>query len=701
MPITSRRHRLLLATSVIGLMVFSGVFAKQATAPTTYTALSASKSQMLANHIVTTQLSQVHYQRQRLDDNLSSVIFDRYLKELDGTRSYFLASDIKEFEVYRKALDDALQNDNLKPAFAIYNRYQLRVSERLNFVLSQLERGVASVRFDTDEALETDRENAPWAANKAELDDLWRKRLKAAELGLKLAGKKPDEIQKTLIKRYRNQLTHLYQTRSDDAFQVYMNAVTESYDPHTEYFSPRTSENFNINMSLSLEGIGAVLQSEDEYTKVVRLVTAGPADKSGQLKPGDRIVGVAQDQDEFTDVIGWRIDEVVELIRGPKGSTVRLQVLPAGAKDEHQTRIISIVRNTVALEDQAAKKQVVTVQRDGRDHKIGVITLPNFYADFQGAQNGDPNYRSTTRDVRRLLNELKQEKIEGLVLDLRNNGGGSLEEANTLVGLFIDTGPTVQIRGTRGRPEILGDTEPGVAYSGPLVVLVNRLSASASEIFAGAIQDYQRGLIVGSTTFGKGTVQALRDLNHGQLKITQAKFYRISGGSNQNKGIVPDISFPSLVDEKDIGESALPNALPWDSITPVHYQAYNDFGKTLPKLRQLHESRAANDPDFIYTEAQIALIREQKKKTELSLNEETRKAEQAAFEKKRLEIENRKRLAKGLAPLKELEKTDEDKVVDEASNEEDSSKKEDDGYLREAGHIILDWSGMIPKTASR
>ncbi|HNN29858.1 MAG TPA: S41 family peptidase, partial [Agitococcus sp.] len=469
----------------------------------------------------------LHYEHKKLNDALSSQILDRYLKDLDPTRAYFLASDIAEFEEYRYLLDDDLNRGDLTHGFAIYARYQQRFNQRLDYVLKELKKGSKNFDFSVDDSLEIKRENVPWAKEAQELDTLWYKRLKSAVLSLKLSGKKDEEIFKLLTKRYETQRNNMNRNKADDVFQTFMNAFTETYDPHTEYFSPRTSENFNINMSLSLEGIGAVLQAEDDYTKIVRLVPAGPADKSKQLKPNDRIVAVAQGDGEFVDVVGWRVDEVVDLIRGPKNSTVRLQVLPANAVDEHQTKVISIVRQTIKLEEQAAQKRVITINHQGKDYKIGVIKLPTFYADFAAMQAGDPNYRSTTRDVAKLIEELKAEQIDGMVLDLRNNGGGSLSEANSLIGLFIETGPTVQVKNANLEVELLGDSNPAVAYDGPLVVMTNRLSASAAEIVAGAIQDYGRGLVVGSTTYGKGTVQALRELNHGQLKLTEAKFYRI------------------------------------------------------------------------------------------------------------------------------------------------------------------------------
>lgn len=686
----SRKH-IIAAIAAGSLVVFSGVFAKQATAPTTSTELVPKRIHARAAISTVDILDSMHYERRTLNAALSSQIFDRYFKDLDGQRAFFLADDIKEFEIYRNELGNNLEKGNLRPAFIIYNRYQQRANERFNFVLKELAKGVDKIDFTVNESLELDREKSPWLTTRAELDDLWRKRIKAAVLGMRLGGKSSAEIQKTLTRRYKNQISNLARTKVDDPFQVFMNSFTETYDPHTEYFSPRTEENFNINMSLQLEGIGAVLQSSDDYTKVVRLVPAGPADKAGQLKPGDRIVAVAQDQKEFVDVLGWRIDEVVEKIRGPKGTTVRLQIIPATSKDENQTRVISIVRNTVKLEDQAAQKKIITVNHGEETLKIGVIKLPTFYADFQGMQSGDPNYRSTTRDVKRLINELKAEKIQGLVLDLRNNGGGSLSEANSLIGLFISTGPTVQVKNANGKIEVMGDPDPSVTYSGPLLVMVNRLSASAAEIAAGAIQDYGRGLVVGSTTFGKGTVQSLRDLEYGQLKLTEAKFYRISGASTQNRGVAADIQFPNVFDETEIGESSLQNALPWDTIPSARYLPYQDFSKRLPDLRKASATRQATDPDFIYLNETIALAKELKKQKTLSLNEAARRQEKKEQDEKRLAIENRRRAAKGEELVKswdEMEKKAEAEA--EESPDPNKEKPEDAAFMLEATHILAD-----------
>lgn len=695
----SRKH-FIAAIAAGSLVVFSGVFAKQATAPTTSTELAPTKVQSRAATGAVDLLDAAHYERRTLNTPLSSQIFDRYFKDLDAQRAYFLAEDIKGFEVFRDTLGNDLKKGNMRPAFLIYNRYQQRATERFDFMLAELAKGVDKIDFSKDEILEIDREKSPWLTTKAEIDDLWRKRLKAAVLGMKLSGKKNDDIQKTLTKRYKSQLNTVSRTKSDDAFSVFMNSFTETYDPHTEYFSPRTEENFNINMSLSLEGIGAVLQSSDDYTKVVRLVPAGPADKGGQLKTGDRIVAIAQGQQDFIDVVGWRIDEVVDKIRGPKGTTVRLQVIPASAVDENQTRIISIVRNTVKLEDQAAQKKIVNVKRGEETQRIGVIKLPAFYADFQGMQSGDPNYRSTTRDVKKLINELKAEKINGLILDLRNNGGGSLSEANSLIGLFIATGPTVQIRNANGKVEVMGDSDPSVTYAGPLVVMVNRLSASAAEIFAGAIQDYGRGIVVGSTTFGKGTVQSLRDLEYGQLKLTEAKFYRISGASTQNRGVSADILFPNIFDETEIGESALANALPWDTIPSARYLPYQDYSTRLINLRKASEIRQSTDPDFRFLNESIAFAKDLKKQKTISLNEEKRRAEKKEQDEKRLALENRRRSAKGETLLKSwADAEDEAEAEAELPADPNKEKPEDSAFVLEAANILVD--SVAPQVTKR
>ncbi|PHQ87865.1 MAG: tail-specific protease, partial [Thalassobium sp.] len=547
-----------LCTGLLAMFSMASVATIPDIAPgTPFTPLQPAQEHAVTTQQIMSNLLRGHYERKRLDNAMSSQVLDTLLDDIDSTRSYMLASDIAEFEQYRTSLDEALSRGNMAPAFSIYNRFEQRVAERLSFLLNELSNHVKDYNYKQDETLELDREDAPWATTAAELDELWRKRLKNSILNLKLAGKEQDDIIKLLTRRYQNQLNRVYLSKPEDAYQTFMNAVTRTFDPHTQYFSPRNSENFNINMSLSLQGIGAVLQTEDEHTKVVRLVPGGPAAKANNLSPADKIVGVGQDADgEIVDVIGWRLDEVVDLIRGASGTTVRLEILPADSSGS-DSKVISIVRDEVKLEEQSAQKEVIELKDGDKTRRIGVIDIPTFYIDFQGRMENRPDYKSTTRDVRKLITELKEEGIDGLIIDLRNNGGGSLEEAIDLTGLFIPTGPVVQVRGIRDRVEVLQDQDPEVLYDGPMTVLVNRLSASASEIFAGAIQDYGRGLIVGGQTFGKGTVQSLRPLTQGQLKITQAKFYRVSGDSTQHQGVIPDVLFPSLFDKEKIGESAL------------------------------------------------------------------------------------------------------------------------------------------------
>jgi carboxyl-terminal processing protease len=572
------------------------------------------------------------------------------------------------------------------------------VIERLVYALDFIEKTLPTLTFEGTEEIEIDRENAAWAKDAIESNTLWRKRLTNAALTLKLDETDQADILKNLKKRYQSKLQRILQTNSEDAFEPYMNAFAQIYDPHTQYLSPRHSENFNINMRLSLEGIGAVLQKEDAFTKVVRLVPAGPADKSKQLKPADRIVGVGQGtKGEIEDVIGFRIDEVVDRIRGPKGTIVALEIIPSSAESDHQTKVIHIKRDLVKLEDQAAKSEIIEVKRpSGKTLKIGVIDIPTFYVDFDALRRGDKNYRSTTRDVKKLIDTLQAENIDGLVIDLRNNGGGSLIEANQLLGLFIRSGPTVQVRDSKGKVKVHRDKDKQIFYSGPMAVLVNRLSASASEIFAAAIQDYQRGLIIGSQTFGKGTVQALRDLDEGQLKITQAKFYRISGKSSQNQGVLPDIAFPSLHDLDEIGESALDNALPWDSIKPVRHERYFKITPTINTLTSKHQARIVNNPSFQYLLESLALEEAWDNKTRLSLNEKARLAERESRRQQQLDLLNKRRKALGEPELKAWPE-------DEASldikvllgyNDNDADSAQDDVLLVESSEILSDFIQM-------
>jgi len=628
-----------------------------------------------------------HYHHLDINDALSSKLLDNYISNLDKSRSYFTQQDIKEFEKLRLRLDNDLKKGNLSGAYYIFNRYKQRTIERLKYLLALLNKGLDKLDFNKYESLHINREIALWPKSTAELDDLWRKRLKNAVLVLRLSDKTDLEISKKLKSRYSNQLKRAHQFKNNDVFQLYINTFTGMYDPHTQYFSPRTSENFNINMKLSLEGIGAVLQTEDEYTKVLRLVPAGPADNSGQLKPTDRIVGVGQDNSgKIVEVVGWRLDDVVDLIRGPKGSTVRLEILSADAKTDGATKTVAIVRDTVKLAEQSAKQEIIEIDQGGHKLRFGVIDIPAFYSDFRAQQAGDPNYKSTTRDVKKLLEELNKKNIQGLIVDLRDNGGGSLQEAVALIGLFIQTGPTVQIRNSEGEIQVLGDRDPAVIYSGPMAVLVNRMSASASEIFAGAIQDYQRGIVIGGQTFGKGTVQSLQPLGQGQLKLTQSKFYRISGASTQNKGIIPDIAFPDSYDIEDIGESALPNALPWDTVATVRYPKYGETQKIIEELRINHARRTSNTPEFDYLRERQKYQHEIKAKTKISLNESVRRIEKNQADRIRLRLENKRRASIGLAALKNLSKPDPDERL-KSNNEIDR----DDPLLTETARILDDY----------
>lgn len=679
----------LLPTAVSGQMLETTEAALAARA----NALVPEKDQVRAASFVVRQLQQAHFRPQVIDPAFAGRVFDRYIESLDEQRIYFLASDIAEFAKLKPRFERAIRAGELDAPFQIYNRYLQRLVERLQFMVVENDKGPARFDFGKAESIEIDRKDMPWAATRAEMNDLWRKRLKAAILDLRLSGKPDAEIQTLLGKRYRNQVNRTIQSRAEDAFSAYMNALASIYDPHSEYLSPQTSENFNINMSLELQGIGAVLQTEDEYTKIVKLIPGSPAERSRQLAPADRIVSVAQGGAPFVDIVGWRLDEVVELIRGPKGTTVRLEVIPAAGKDSSATRVISLVRDAVKLEEQAAKKQVLDIPVNGQPVRIGVITLPAFYIDFDGRSRGDPNYRSTTRDVAKLITDLQRERVDGILLDLRNNGGGSLDEVQSLVGLFIRTGPVVQVRWANSRVEVNGDYDPSVLYDGPLAVLVNGISASASEIFAGAIQDYGRGLVIGEQTFGKGTVQTVRPLNHGQIKVTQAKFYRISGGSTQLQGVIPDIVFPSLFDREKVGESALTAPLAFDTIQPARYARSREarpIAEMLPELRRRSEQRMAASPDFQYINEQLALLNKTRDEKRVSLQQDTRIRERDQLRQRTLEIENKRRKARGEPLFKDHEELE--KYNEELANaaDEQAAGPVDQAVLREAGTVLGD-----------
>ncbi|HCY86366.1 MAG TPA: tail-specific protease [Desulfobacteraceae bacterium] len=602
-------------------------------------------------------LEQAHFTGKKLDADMASQVFDRYIKHLDPAKHLLTQADLDEFEPFRYLVHRAVKRGDLGPAYEIFNRYQARSQQRLTYILDRIKRWETDLDFSLDDTITIDHEKRRFQPDTQSLLPLWEKELKNHIITLKLDGLENDKISETLEKIYSNRLARLSQTHPRDVFQLFMNSVAYCFDPHTQYFPPRASEDFDIHMSLSLEGIGAVLQNEYEYTKVVRLIPKGPADKSHKLMPGDKIIGVGQGKDgEIKDTIGQRIDDVVKLIRGPKDTYVRLKIIPA--KKANATNTIAIKRDKVKLEEQSAKKKIVTVPgEDGETYKIGIIEIPNFYIDFAAFHRGEKNYKSTSRDVARLLFELKEERIDGLIVDLRDNGGGSLKEANDLTGLFLKSGPTVQIK-TKHRISRLYDQDPSIAYTGPLVVMMNRMSASASEIFAGAIRDYNRGLVVGTRSFGKGTVQELKPLGDGRLKLTSAKFYRVSGKSTQHKGVEPDIWLPKLYKVEDTGESALDGALLWDRISSTRYLAYRPLEALFPSLIEGYTKRSENAPDMIYLKKRIDMANTISQMNDLPLNLEARKQMNKDHETRELALENEYRVSKGEAPLKTLEDAD-------------------------------------------
>jgi carboxyl-terminal processing protease len=692
--------------------------------------LEPEMDQRYASNIATRFLTNYHYKRTRLDDNLSSEIFDHYLELLDPNRIYFLAADVEMFERYRTGMDDALRHSDLLSAYEIFNVYVDRVRQRADYARDRVKQ---PFDFTIDEFYQFDREGEPWARDTAELDELWRKRVKNDYLRLLLTDKEEDAIVETLTERYDNLERRINELNNEDVFQFFMNAFAQSIEPHTAYLSPRNSENFEISMKLSLEGIGALLGRENEYTLISRIVPGGPADQDGRLQAGDRIVGVGQGNDgKLVDVIGWRIDDVVDQIRGPKDTVVRLEILPEETSVSGPTQVIEIVRNEVKLEEQAAKAEVIEVpagqagSEEGETVKIGVIDLPVFYLDFNGRAQNLPDYRSSTRDVERLIGELRDQGVQGIVVDLRNNGGGSLLEATTLTGLFIDKGPVVQVRNSSGRISLEEDVDPGMAWDGPLAVLVNRYSASASEIFAAAIQDYGRGVVIGEPTFGKGTVQSLLDLDDyapsdkpgmGQLKITMAQFFRVNGGSTQNKGVVPDIRFPSAGDPQEYGERSFENALPWTSIDAARYDPSGDLSRLVAVADSLYQKRVVDDQEFSWLMSDIDDYNEHASEIQVSLLESVGRQKMTEEEEKR---EKRKALRSSGAPL-----LDEDNVLadtvdphrgeypdmqegeeeaaeaEEGEEAEDDQEDEDEGpdlLLREATRIVADMANLQSDT---
>ncbi|MEO6228211.1 MAG: carboxy terminal-processing peptidase, partial [Thermomonas sp.] len=652
--------------------------------------------------------SRYAYRPRALDDALSQDILKRYLDALDPGKVFFTAQDVASFDQYKTRLDDAIKSGDVAPAWAIFAVYRQRMSDRLSQA-----RGLLKGNFDftSNEQYQYDREDAPWAASNAELDTLWRQSVKNDWLRLKLAGKKPDEIRQTLDKRYATVLDSVSELKGDDVFQSFMNAYASAIDPHTDYMNPRSAENFNLTMSNSLEGIGAVLQKQDDVVLIREIVPGGPASRSA-LKPGDRITAVGQGKSgEMKDIVGLRIDDAVQLIRGAAASQVRLDIIAAEAPLDSKPERLLLTRAKVRLEDQAAKAEIITVPAAAGQpaRQIGVIKLPGFYQDFDARRRGDETYASATRDIARLLAQFRTQKMDGVVLDLRGNGGGSLSEAIELTGLFIDQGPVVQVRESSGRVSVEEDSKAGVAWSGPLAVLVNRGSASASEIVAGAIQDYGRGLVIGETTFGKGTVQNMVDLDRwpanekprfGQVKLTIAQFFRPGGSSTQNKGVVPDVAFPSSVDASEYGESKYDNALPWTRIAASRHVQYGNFASLLGALDSRHDARVTKDIEFKWWSEDVATFREQQAKKSVSLNEVARRTERDEFDAKRkARAEQRVKLGIALDPLLQPRSDDglqesERNVAQDAARDM-AAKKVTDPLLRESAAILGDAIGLL------
>jgi carboxyl-terminal processing protease len=677
--------------------------------------LKAEPTQVQAALMTAGIFTHYHYKAVPLDDGMSAKIFDRYFESLDGDKLIFLASDIEQFAFMRNRIDDALANEDLSVAFNIYNLYQQRFAERLNYSRELLK---SPMDFTINETMQLDREKAEWPRTEAEALDLWRKRVKNDWLRLKMAGKNEKAIRETLDKRYENYQKRVRKLDGEDVFQTFMNSYATSIDPHTNYLGPRAADNFDIAMRLSLEGIGAVLQTRDEYTVIREIVPGSPAFLSGKLKVGDRIVAVAQGSGPFVDVLGWRIDDVVPLVRGAKNSKVRLDVLPADAGTDAKHAIITLVRQKISMEEQAAKKSIIEVRDGGVVRRVGVISLPTFYRDFEAIRRGDRDSKSATRDVARILGELKRAKVDNVLIDLRNNGGGSLDEAIELTGLFIDKGPVVQHRSASGKVTVESDSNEGIAWDGPVGVLINRSSASASEIFAAAMQDYGRGLVIGEPTFGKGTVQSLKRLDDnqrlGEIKMTTAQFFRINGGTTQLRGVSPDVKLPVLADLETYGESSFDNALPWTSIEAAPFAPAGDMRELIVPLQSKHEARIAKDKDFQYLNEDLAEVRKLRKENVVSLNEAVRRKERDAQEA-RAKLREARNVsvrsagapatdAKAAAAAARKRRQDDGLQADERNlaselAAEKEAKDAKDVMLQEAAHVLSDQVSMMATDA--
>jgi carboxyl-terminal processing protease len=658
-------------------------------------------------------ISNYNYKKVELNDSISQVVYTRYLKSLDESHNYLLASDIADFAKYKTVLDDDVKSGNLADVFYIFNVYQKRYIDRIKYSLTQLDN---NFDFNKNETFTYDRENLPWATSEDEMNTIWASRVKYDMLNLRLAGTDQAKNKETLKKRYESLLAQANKLNNQDVFQLFMDSFTEAIDPHTSYFDPANAAQFNIDMSRQLEGIGASLFPENEFITIKTIIPGGPADKSKQINIDDKIIGVAQGADgEFQNVVGWRLDNTIAIIRGKKGTIVRLEILPKGSSVGSKPKIVEMVREKIILKDESAKKEIRTYNSNGKTIKIGIISVPAFYIDFNEYKSGNPNYKSTTHDVKLILDSLKQEKVDGIVMDLRQNGGGSLLEAVDLTGLFIKTGPVVQVRDAKDQVEIDKDEDPSVSYSGPLAILVDRFSASATEIFSGAIQDYGRGLIIGTQTYGKGSVQNAIDLDKvvsptllerttalldktkkpvttgsqsvfGQLNLTIAKFYRITGNSTQHKGVMPDIQFPSVIPLDKYGEDTEPSAMPFDIIPKTDYAKVGDFTAVIPQLKKLHDQRMENSDSYKYLLKDIADFKKHEEDKSVTLNEHKLKEQRDADEKKAFDEDNLRRVAMGLPALKKGQP---------------KPKNEDVDFLkREAGQVLTDYIGLDNKFTS-
>ncbi len=669
--IESRRYRWLAGILLGALALSNAAFSEGITSDET---LQPEPRHEDIGALVAQFIRKSHYNQIAIDDELSSQVMDRYVDSLDGNKMYLLMEDVDYFEQYRYQLDDIVKSQPLDPVFEMFRIYRTRIHERLAYALVLLE---SEPDFSIDEEFQFDRSDMPWAASSKELDEIWRRRVKNDALRHVLNDKTWDETKELLSKRYKRLARRMDQINSDDVFEGFMNAFAHTLDPHSSYLSPRNSEEYRIAMSLSYFGIGASLQPDDDYVKVIGIIPGGPAAIDGKLKANDLIIGVAEGDDgNMVDVIGWRLDDVVDLIRGPGDTVVRLQIIQGDAIPGSGEIIIALTRGKVKLEEQAAKSDIISIPRDGREWRIGVIEVPSFYRDYQALSNGDKNYTSTTKDVKRLIGELEEQGIDGLIMDLRSNGGGHLTEATALSGLFIDNGPVVQLRNSSGRVSRLDDPDPvpRVAYDGPLAVLVDRFSASASEIFAAAIQDYARGLIIGQQTFGKGTVQNLYSLDQfmqpegdtgfGQLTLTIGKYYRVTGESTQHRGVTPDIELPSAIDADLVGESVRDSALPWDTVTTTRFSKGEPLDTTIQSLTASHVERSSQDPNFLWLKERIREVEEARSRDAVSLNIDTRRREREDELAGRLNRENVRRQALNLEPVESLDDIDDDDIPD-------------------------------------